>query len=114
MLPRIQTFGFVLLVTLASAAPAGAQQPSTRNAPALAGPRVELSATAVRAPVAAADGDAARAAAARRQNVGGPVALMIVGGAAIVLGAVIGGTAGTLFMVGGAVAALLGLYQYLQ
>jgi len=54
------------------------------------------------------------AAAARRKSMGQPVALMIVGGAAIVIGAVIGGDAGTIFMIGGAVAGLIGLYQYLQ
>ncbi len=113
MLPRIQIFGFVLLVTFAPAAPAAAQQPAGGHYPAPAGPRVELTATAVRAPAAALD-RASNEAAPRRQNVAAPVALMIVGGAAIVLGAVIGGAAGTLFMVGGAVAALIGLYQYLQ
>jgi hypothetical protein len=41
-------------------------------------------------------------------------AMMIVGGAALVVGAVIGHTAGTLIMVGGAVIGLVGLYQYLQ
>jgi hypothetical protein len=43
-----------------------------------------------------------------------PVALMIVGGAALLAGAIIGGDAGTIFMVGGAVVGLVGLYQYLQ
>jgi hypothetical protein len=40
--------------------------------------------------------------------------MMIVGGAALIVGAVIGHTAGTLIMVGGAVVGLAGLYQYLQ
>ena len=39
---------------------------------------------------------------------------MIVGGAAIVLGLLMGEAIGTLFVVGGAVAVLVGLYQYLQ
>jgi hypothetical protein len=43
-----------------------------------------------------------------------PVALMIVGGAAILAGALIEGDAGRIFMVGGAVIGLIGLYQYLQ
>ncbi|MEQ1855713.1 MAG: hypothetical protein ABL963_04530 [Longimicrobiales bacterium] len=42
------------------------------------------------------------------------VALMIVGGAALVVGSVIGGDAGTLMMVGGGVAGLVGLYRYLR
>lgn len=43
-----------------------------------------------------------------------PAALMIVGGAAILVGAIIGDTAGDVFMVGGAVVGLYGLYKYLQ
>jgi hypothetical protein len=42
------------------------------------------------------------------------VALMIVGGAALVVGSVIGGDAGTLMMVGGGVIGLVGLYRYVQ
>jgi hypothetical protein len=38
---------------------------------------------------------------------------MIVGGTALVLGAVIGGDAGTLVMVGGAGIGLYGLYRFL-
>jgi hypothetical protein len=41
------------------------------------------------------------------------VALMIVGGAALVIGAVIGDDAGTLVMLGGAAVGLYGLYMFL-
>lgn len=41
-------------------------------------------------------------------------AMMVVGVAALVAGAVIGGTPGTIIMVGGAVIGLVGLYNYLQ
>lgn len=41
-------------------------------------------------------------------------AMMIVGGAAMLTGAVVGSDAGTLISVGGAVVFLWGLYQYLQ
>ncbi|MHB8839298.1 MAG: hypothetical protein ACYC7F_10135 [Gemmatimonadaceae bacterium] len=41
-------------------------------------------------------------------------AMMIVGGAALLTGAVVGGDAGTLISVGGAVVFLWGLYQYVQ
>lgn len=109
MITRIR---FLLLLALVSVpAVASAQQTQSRPA-STAGPRVNASATAVRQPTRLADG--ANLALAQRKNVGKPVALMIVGGAAIVVGAIIGGTAGTLFMVGGAVAGLYGLYQYLQ
>jgi hypothetical protein len=49
-----------------------------------------------------------------REHVGSNVALMIVGGATLVVGAIIGGTAGTIVMVGGGVIGLVGLYRYLQ
>ena len=45
-----------------------------------------------------------------RQNRG----LMLFGGAAMLTGAVVGGDAGTLISVGGAVVFLWGLYQFLQ
>ncbi len=41
-------------------------------------------------------------------------AMMIVGGAAMLTGAVVGGSAGTLISVSGAVVFLWGLYQFLQ
>ena len=41
-------------------------------------------------------------------------ALMIVGGAALLVGAVVGGDAGDIFMMGGAIVGLYGLYTYLQ
>lgn len=41
-------------------------------------------------------------------------ALMIVGGAAILVGAIVGGDAGDVFMIGGAIVGLYGLYKYLQ
>jgi hypothetical protein len=40
--------------------------------------------------------------------------MMIVGGAGLIVGAIIGGTPGTLVMVGGGVLGLFGLYYYLQ
>ena len=50
-------------------------------------------------------------AAARASN---SSALMIVGGAAFLAGAIIGDDAGTIIMVGGAAVGLYGLYLYLQ
>jgi hypothetical protein len=52
--------------------------------------------------------------AAKQGNLGQPVALMVVGGAALVVGAIIGDDPGTIIMVGGAIVGLYGLYQYLQ
>ncbi|MCG6989475.1 MAG: hypothetical protein LJF06_15030 [Gemmatimonadetes bacterium] len=42
------------------------------------------------------------------------VALMIVGGAALVVGSVVHGDTGTIIMVGGGVIGLIGLYRYLR
>ena len=50
----------------------------------------------------------------RRAGLGQPMAMMIVGGTAVLLGAIIGDTPGTFIMIGGAVIGLIGLYQYLQ
>lgn len=50
----------------------------------------------------------------RRTDTSRNRALMIVGGAALVVGAVIGGTPGTLVMLGGAVTGLYGLYKFLE
>ena len=42
------------------------------------------------------------------------VTLMIVGGAGLVVGSLIGGDTGTVVMVGSGIAGLIGLYRYLQ
>lgn len=94
-------------VSLAPAAPAAAGA-ALETAPAL-GPTVDAARAGVRhadAPVTAAP--------ARRGNYGQPVALMVVGGAAVLTGLIIGGGAGGAIAVGGAIIGLVGLYQYLQ
>jgi hypothetical protein len=99
------------LVLIASVVPSlvGAQHTNAPSAPQ-SGPRLEALVTGIQAPSA----QASVAFSQQRQNVGKPVALMVVGGAAVVLGALIGGDVGLLFMIGGAVALLIGLYKYLQ
>jgi hypothetical protein len=59
---------------------------------------------------------AAKAPAAYDAHVGAGrnVALMVVGGAALVVGAVIGGAAGLLIAVAGAAVGLYGLYYFIQ
>lgn len=47
-------------------------------------------------------------------NLGQARAMMIVGVGGLIAGAIIGGTPGTIIMVGGAVVGLFGLYDYLQ
>lgn len=115
------------------AAPAGAQAVNGSPllgsaAPAIEAPAVEPSAVAPTSDVAAGPRLAAMPAAAHRAESTGPLrmmapahanmgqakALMIVGAAAFVAGAIIGDTPGTIIMVGGAAVGLVGLYQYLQ
>lgn len=78
------------------------------------GPTIESAAVGIR-PAATSAVDASTEAQRRaRSGVSQSVTLMIVGGAAMVAGAIIGDDAGTIFLVGGAVIALYGLYQYLR
>jgi len=121
MLARLRVLSLLIVVSVAAPAHARAQQTgampaasasSASSASSAAGPRRDLTATAVRQITGAAT--TASAALAKQKNVGRPAALMIVGGAAIVLGLLMGEAIGTLFVVGGAVAVLVGLYQYLQ
>jgi Flp pilus assembly protein CpaB len=86
--------------------PAATQRVASQPVPA--GPTMDAASVAVRH-VPAAD-----VAAAPRGGYGQPVALMVVGGAAVLVGLIIGGDVGTVIAVGGAVAGLVGLYQYLQ
>ena len=53
-------------------------------------------------------------AAAAGRNLGQSRAMMVVGLAGLISGAIIGGDAGTIIMVGGTVVGLIGLYEYLQ
>ena len=88
-----------------ASAPVAAQPAAT---PAPVGPTLDAAVVAVRhAPVATT-------ATAPRGGYGQSVALMVVGGAAVLVGLIIGGGAGTAIAIGGAVAGLIGLYPYLQ
>ena len=122
-------FSRLAVVALFAAAPAFAQnttnqQPVQREAaPAIVADTAHVAATASRTVVA--DPVAVRRSAvattsvssemfAQRRNVGQAQAMMIVGGAALVTGAIIGDDVGTIFMVGGAVIGLYGLYEFLK
>ena len=116
------------LVSLAIARPAEAQQsqqavvsqpalaprtpPADVAAPARqAGPTMDAASVAVRQPVT---NETRVPNAPRRAGYGQPVALMVVGGAALLAGLIISGGAGTAIAVGGAVVGLYGLYEFLQ
>ena len=116
-LPFALALGFASLTV---ARPAAAQSlaltpaptvstPSASVAEPTTGPTLDAASVAVRhveSPVTATP--------ARRGGYGQPVALMVVGGAGLLTGLIIGGDAGTAIAVGGAVVGLVGLYQYLQ
>ena len=91
-----------------AAAPAA---PSHAAPAPAAGPTVEAAAVGARQLVSSTRESNA---AAPRGGRGQPVALIVVGGAAILAGLIIGGGAGYAIAVGGAVIGLVGLYQYLQ
>ena len=92
-------------------APAPAPAASASGVDAPVGPRIESSSVAFQ-PAALPESDIQRGASS--QNLGQARAMMIVGGAAVVVGLVIGDDVGTLIAVSGAVVGLYGLYQYLK
>jgi hypothetical protein len=103
---------FALAIT-SPAAIAVAQAPAPQQTQrAAAGPTVASSAVGIRraAPAKTANAPATEA----RLGAGRNVALMVVGGAALIIGAVIGGTAGVLIAVAGAAVGLYGLYNFVQ
>lgn len=108
-------FRRVLLILIALASPSfgGAQQTNGDTA-SVAGPRLEATATAFRRLDQQPLDTAANMQRSASRSTNRPVALMIVGGAAIVLGSVIDEPVGSIFIIGGAVAVLYGLYLYLQ
>ncbi|GAC1682964.1 MAG: hypothetical protein NVS9B3_00720 [Gemmatimonadaceae bacterium] len=113
-------YGIGLALTLAVLPfPAHAQQiaPSANSAPSAAAmvPTTATSSVAVRnhpASTRSSLGDLS--APPRRHTDSSYTALMIVGFGALLAGAIIGGSAGTIIMIGGAFVGLYGLYMYLQ
>jgi len=101
--------------TLVSAVPVAGTHASVptsaEQASAPVGPTMDAASVAVRQPVT---NEARAPYAPRRAGYGQPVALMVVGGAALLSGLIIGGGAGTAIAVGGAVIGLYGLYEFLQ
>lgn len=115
---RTHLAALVALVVLAPVA--GAQElarPDAQRTPATvaappAVPSRDAASVAVRAPVAADDLTVREGAAAAAQFGRGET-LMIVGGAALLAGLIIGDDAGTVIAVSGAIVGLYGLYLYL-
>lgn len=103
---RIIAIGFCALALLPALG--GAQQ-SLRSAKT--GPTVQAAAIGFSA---STDKTAALKVAQLRRGAGQDVAFMVVGVGAMVAGAIIGDTAGTIILIGGAAMALWGLYNYLE
>src|SRR5688500_4320319 len=100
--------------TTSSAAMATGAVPTPDVAAPSAGPTNAASTVGIRAPAAQRSSNSAAAAADPHLGAGQNVALMVVGGAAMIIGAAIGDTAGILLAVGGAVVFLYGLYNFVQ
>ena len=102
-----------VILTLGSGTPLAAQAADAQTLDVRAGPRIDSSVSGIRRPAQPAAAEPIhqrRGAPARSQA----ATLMIVGAAALVVGALVGGTGGDLLMLGGAVVGLVGLYRYLQ
>jgi hypothetical protein len=123
MKPRV--FALTAAVLIATAATSRAQTiaPADSSSPGMTPDSALSSHTALassidattavsRHPAPAVSLDAARA--ATHQGMGQAKALMFVGAAGFVAGALIGGDGGNLIMIGSAIVGLYGLYQYLQ
>lgn len=76
------------------------------------GPTISANTAGIRAPASAHSLNAR--AADTHMGAGENVALMVVGGAALIIGAVIGGTPGVLIAIGGAIVGLYGLFHFIQ
>jgi hypothetical protein len=78
------------------------------------GPTLQAAAVGFRLNEAKVDASTKVTAAPIRRGAGQDVALMVVGVGAMIAGALIGDTAGTIIIIGGAGMALYGLYNYLE
>lgn len=101
------SFCVVALVPAASSA-----QQSAQLSPK--GPTIQSAAVGFRVNEAKVDASTKVTAAPVRRGAGQDVALMVVGVGAMIAGALIGDTAGTIIIIGGAGMALFGLYNYLE
>ena len=114
MIPSTLAYSQALTATPAPA-PASASTPQPASTDRTAGPTVAASAIGIRAPSAAKTGTKTTAAADAHMGAGQNVALMVVGGAAMIIGAIIENHGvGVLVAVAGAVVFLYGLYHFIQ
>ena len=117
---RFLAISFFALALIPAAS--GAQQsdktltkgPTLRAATEAKGPTLQAAAVGFRLNEAKVDASTKVTAAPIRRGAGQDVALMVVGVGAMIAGALIEGTAGTIIIIGGAAMALYGLYNYLE
>jgi hypothetical protein len=88
--------------------------PAADSATVSLAPAAERASAGVRAPTAQAAPTPSPLLMPRRGPSSQNTALMIVGGAAFLAGAIIGGSGGTIIMIAGLGVGIYGLYQYLQ
>ncbi len=106
---RFLAISFCALALLPAAS--NAQQPSQTAAK---GPTVQAASVGFRANEVKVDASTKVTALPIRRHEGQDVALMVVGVGAMIVGALVGKTAGTIIIIGGAGMALYGLYNYLE
>lgn len=106
---RLPAICFCALALVASSASAQQATAATK------GPTVQAAAVGFRASEVKVDATTTmNAAPILRRHAGQDVALMVVGVGAMIAGALISGTPGTIIIIGGAGMALFGLYHYLE
>lgn len=106
---RLLAISFLALAMVPAASSA---QQSTQMASK--GPTIQSAAVGIRVGEAKVDASTKVTAAPMGRHAGQDVALMVVGVGAMIAGALVGGTAGTIIIIGGAGMALFGLYRYLE
>jgi len=112
---RFLAIGFCALAMLP--ATSNAQRPAQTSRPtqtSASGPTVQAASVGFRVNEAKVDASTKVTAVAVPRHQGQDVALMVVGVGAMIAGALIGDTAGTIIIIGGAGMALYGLYNYLE
>ena len=108
---RFLAISFCALAMLPAASAASAAQQPTQNS--VTGPTLQAASVGFRVNEAKVDASTKTTVQIRRHE-GQDVALMVVGVGAMIVGAIVGDTAGTIIIIGGAGMALFGLYHYLE
>jgi cytochrome c biogenesis protein CcdA len=106
---RFLAISFFALALIPAASNA---QQSTQLSPK--GPTIQSAAVGFRVSEAKVDASTKVTAAPLGRHAGQDVAFMVVGVGAMIVGAIVGDTAGTIIIIGGAAMALFGLYHYLE